>query len=193
MNGRDFLVLAQSLAPAATEAAWRSAASRAYYAAFHVARQFLEGLGFAVPPGEKAHAYLWLRLSNCGDPPTVQVGRVLRALRQDRGIADYNLKRAFIQTVGLNSVRLAENIIQALDAAAAGPNRQQSPKSSKPRIRCSVADGSLRGDASWRGCRLPPVPDGFRDQVALRLRLDSGCCADRGNPRGLLPNLSALI
>jgi hypothetical protein len=67
MNARDFLTLAQNLAITGHEAAWRSAASRAYYAAFHVAWELLEDLRFVVPRAERGHAYLWLRLSNCGD------------------------------------------------------------------------------------------------------------------------------
>jgi uncharacterized protein (UPF0332 family) len=39
MNWRDFLALAARLAGDATEADWRTAVSRAYYAAFHVARR----------------------------------------------------------------------------------------------------------------------------------------------------------
>src|SRR5438477_485799 len=41
MNWRDFLSLAARLAADVTEADWRAAVSRAYYAAFHVARQLL--------------------------------------------------------------------------------------------------------------------------------------------------------
>jgi uncharacterized protein (UPF0332 family) len=41
MMGRDFLVLAKKLAAGGTEADWRSVVSRAYYAAFHVARELL--------------------------------------------------------------------------------------------------------------------------------------------------------
>jgi uncharacterized protein (UPF0332 family) len=55
MNGHDFLLAAKLLLPAPLEAAWRSAISRAYYAAFHVARQLFEDLGFRVPHGDQAH------------------------------------------------------------------------------------------------------------------------------------------
>ncbi|MGO9470234.1 MAG: hypothetical protein ACLQVF_39555 [Isosphaeraceae bacterium] len=36
MTGLDFLAVARQLAAVGTEAEWRSAISRAYYAAFHV-------------------------------------------------------------------------------------------------------------------------------------------------------------
>jgi hypothetical protein len=49
MNFRDFLTLAESLAEESNEAAWRSAVRRAYYAAFHVAWDFLATLRFTVP------------------------------------------------------------------------------------------------------------------------------------------------
>ena len=124
VNGRDFLALARTLATAGTEAAWRSATSRAYYAAFHAAREMLHGLGFTVPPSEKAHAYLWMRLTNCGDASTEHAGWDLQDLRRDRGFADYQLQRPFTQKLAQDSVQFAEGIIQALDFAAAGPNRQ---------------------------------------------------------------------
>jgi hypothetical protein len=44
MTGREFLTVAIQLAGASTRAEWRSAISRAYYAAFHVARESLEEL-----------------------------------------------------------------------------------------------------------------------------------------------------
>ena len=46
MNGRDFLDVANDLLASPREAAWRSAVSRAYYVAFHVARELLGDLGF---------------------------------------------------------------------------------------------------------------------------------------------------
>ncbi len=41
MGGSDFLHLAVRLSGGATEAQWRSAVSRAYYGAFHLARDFV--------------------------------------------------------------------------------------------------------------------------------------------------------
>jgi uncharacterized protein (UPF0332 family) len=72
MTGREFLTLAKQLAGGATEAEWRSAISRASYAAFHVARALLEDLRFAVPHADRAHVYLSRRLSNSGHLQTQQ-------------------------------------------------------------------------------------------------------------------------
>jgi hypothetical protein len=69
VNERDFLRLAFQLASGASEADWRTAVGRAYYAAFHVARRLLEDLGFVVPRMDRAHAYLSFRLQNRGDAP----------------------------------------------------------------------------------------------------------------------------
>jgi uncharacterized protein (UPF0332 family) len=125
MNERDFLTLAQALAAQTTEAAWRSAVSRAYYAAFHVARRLLEDLGFTVPSDEKAHAYLWLRLSNSGDPQTLRAGSDLRDLRRYRNEADYHLWRFVPQSLAVHRLHIAERIIQWLDAARVQPTRTQ--------------------------------------------------------------------
>jgi uncharacterized protein (UPF0332 family) len=74
MTPNDILDLAAELVTASTEAAWRAAVSRAYYAAFHAGRLLLQGMGFEVPQGERVHAYLWLRLSNSGHPDVAEAG-----------------------------------------------------------------------------------------------------------------------
>jgi uncharacterized protein (UPF0332 family) len=125
MDFRDYLPLARTLAAGATEAEWRSASSRAYYAAFHVARVLLLGLGFRVPQAERAHAHLWMRLSNAGHADVVAAGRRLGDLRRERNRADYDDHRPVTQAVAAQNVRFAEEIIQALDAAAVEPVRTQ--------------------------------------------------------------------
>src|SRR5437762_497526 len=82
--------VAHTLANGTTEADWRSGISRAYYAAFHVARRLLESLRFRVPRADRAHSYLWLRLSNAGDAAVVAAGRRLGDLRSDRNRSDYD-------------------------------------------------------------------------------------------------------
>ena len=64
MNPRAFLEVADELATGIHEGFWRSAVSRAYYGAFHAARQLLVTCGFEVPRVDRAHAYLSMRLSN---------------------------------------------------------------------------------------------------------------------------------
>jgi uncharacterized protein (UPF0332 family) len=123
MNARDFLVLANTLLAESTEAAWRSAISRAYYAAFHVARLLFRDLGFRTPRADQAHAYLWLRLSNCGDPQIRVAGQRLRDLRSERNRADYDIDVPLLQATAAIQVQISEQLIQFLDGARAEPTR----------------------------------------------------------------------
>jgi uncharacterized protein (UPF0332 family) len=116
MNARDFLTVAKAWLAETAEASWRSAVSHAYYAAFHVARELLEGLRFMVPQGDRAHAYLWLRLSNCGDRHLKDIGQRLNDLRRWRNRADYDMLRHLSQAFATSTALEAEQIILALDA-----------------------------------------------------------------------------
>jgi uncharacterized protein (UPF0332 family) len=120
-----FLLLAETWVNGATEAEWRSAVSRAYYAAFHAARQLLRDLGFRVPHGDQAHAYLWLRLSNCGDAGLQMGGSDLNTLRRDRNRADYDLDRDVADADARLQVRTARLILQRLNTARSEPARSQ--------------------------------------------------------------------
>src|SRR2546429_1756987 len=90
MDFRDFLPLADTLANGTTEAEWRSACSRGYYAAFHVARRLLLALGFRVPQADRAHGYLWLRLSNASVADVKKAGSLLNDLRRGRHPAGHD-------------------------------------------------------------------------------------------------------
>jgi len=54
MDETGFLDVANDLSTGPAEAHWRSAISRAYYAAFHKARRLLQQSGFTVPRAEQA-------------------------------------------------------------------------------------------------------------------------------------------
>jgi uncharacterized protein (UPF0332 family) len=124
MNPRLFLTQAQRLMISVAEEDWRTATSRAYYAAFHLACAFMTNLGFAVPNAERAHGYLWLRLQNCGDATVQRAGILLNDLRQQRNRADYDLHRSFTQARALAAVQDATTMIQILDAVVE-PTRTQ--------------------------------------------------------------------
>lgn len=123
MNWRDFLLLASRLAAEASEADWRTAVSRAYYAAFHVARRLFADLQFIVPRADQAHQYLVFRLSNSGEAAAEQAGRDLETLRRLRNRADYDEAPALTQPQASAAVQLAAGIIQGLDAARQDPAR----------------------------------------------------------------------
>jgi uncharacterized protein (UPF0332 family) len=122
MNPRSLLDVADELAMGATEASWRSAISRAYYACFHVARQLLEQCGFAVLRADQAHAYLWLRLHNCGHPDGVRAGADLNALRRMRNWADYDLDQPLDQATAMGQVQRAMDLVRFLDTIPAAPS-----------------------------------------------------------------------
>jgi uncharacterized protein (UPF0332 family) len=144
MNWRDFLLLATRLAAGATEADWRTAVSRAYYAAFHIARRLLTDLKFIVPRADRAHQYLVYRLSNCGESAVVQAGRNLETLRRLRNRADYDEVPALIQHQAAAAVQLAEGIIQVLDAA------RQEPARTRMRDAMIVYERDVLHDVTWQ-------------------------------------------
>jgi uncharacterized protein (UPF0332 family) len=123
MNWRDFLLLANRLAAGPAEADWRTAVSRAYYAAFHVAHGLLTDLNFTVPRADRAHQYLVYRLSNSGEAVVEQAGRDLDTLRRLRNRADYDEFPALTQAQAAAAVQMTANIIQALDDARREPVR----------------------------------------------------------------------
>lgn len=125
IKGEDFLRLAEIWIGGSTEGEWRSAVSRAYYAAFHEARQLLSDLGFQVPRGDQAHAYLWMRLSNCGNPQVESAGVDLNTLRRKRNRADYDLDQPFIHGDALVQVQTSRRFFQTLANATLEPVRTQ--------------------------------------------------------------------
>jgi uncharacterized protein (UPF0332 family) len=116
MNGRDFLSAALRQASSGHESDWRSSASRAYYAAFHVARDLLTALGFTTPAADRAHEYLYHRLNNCGMPAVQQAASVLHDLRRRRNRADYDIQSSFTSQVAATAVTQANDVIRTLDA-----------------------------------------------------------------------------
>jgi hypothetical protein len=81
MDGRAFL----------TEAHWRSAAGRAYYALLLEGREALARWGFALPPHHQLHAFARLRFSYAAVPDLKIIGDAVDRLGQLRNRADYDL------------------------------------------------------------------------------------------------------
>jgi hypothetical protein len=143
MTGHDFLPLATRLAAGVTEADWRTAISRAYYAAFHVARQWLVNLGFRVPQADRAHGYLWLRFSNCGDPQVRQAAVDLDGLRRLRNQADYDLQRPLPRRLAAPQVPLARQINQVFDNLTPATRTQITDA-------MKVYERDVLGDVTWQ-------------------------------------------
>ena len=93
MDPREFHRLAAQLVGGTSPAEFRTAVSRAYYAAYNVAVQILEEMGFRVSRGPAGHGEVQNRLSNCGDGEVIRVGSQLATLHSKRIQADYRLDR----------------------------------------------------------------------------------------------------
>jgi hypothetical protein len=144
MNWRDFLPLAARLAGGATEADWRSAASRAHYAACHVARRLLSDLGFTVPRADRAHQYLVFRLGNSGEAVVESAGRDLDTLRRLRNRADYDETPALTQPQAAAAVQLADGIVRVPDGA------RQEPARTRITDAMIVYERDVLHDVTWR-------------------------------------------
>jgi len=144
MNFRELLPLATTLLGRPTEAAWRTAISRTYYAAFHVGCRLFRDLGFTVPRSDRAHSYLWLRLSNCSHSPTQYAAVKLQQLREARNRADYDDRFQITQAQAQRYVQDAEDIIRELDVAALEPTRTQITDAMK------IYEQQVLKDVTWK-------------------------------------------
>lgn len=91
MDGRAFLLVADNLAKATTEAEWRTAVGRAYYGLLLEGREVLHRWGFATPPRDKVHSFVRLRFIYCQDGDLSNVGTILESLSRLRNRADYEV------------------------------------------------------------------------------------------------------
>lgn len=127
MDPREFHTQAVGLLKGGRPADCRSAISRAYYAAFHVAAEVLRANGFAILENHAAHEQVTRHLLGSDDPTLMAVGSQLSDLRGMRNKADYRLAMLAVE-----NVRTAQTLvtspaqhIQNLEASFNGPNRQR--------------------------------------------------------------------
>ncbi|HJT32787.1 MAG TPA: hypothetical protein VJ783_12160 [Pirellulales bacterium] len=127
MNPVDFIALAIKLSSSRNEADLRSAVSRAYYGAFHVARQFLGDCGVRFSAKElyaaEIHKKVRFCLGESGNADAHLAGDNLRTLRSQRNEADYNLESTDFLVRGgvMVTVRLAPEIVDAFQRCRAEP------------------------------------------------------------------------
>ena len=127
MNGDDFIQLAGKLATHSEPAALRSAVSRAYYGAFHLAGEFLAEIDRPVPRNANAHVLLARTLQSLGHPDARGAGSLSGDLHSDRIKADYRLDDLRVETTAFArvSVETAHEIRSALDQCRPEPARSQ--------------------------------------------------------------------
>ena len=114
IRARDLLNLAETLSHGAKESEWRCAVGRAYYAAFHQARDVLQALGFQIPRAELVHSFLWKRLRSCGSTSVGMAGSKLHQLRTVRNRADYEVAFDFAEKDAIAAVETSRQILDAL-------------------------------------------------------------------------------
>lgn len=98
--------------PRLAEAAWRAAASRAYYAAFHKCRETVEQRDGTPISGPMIHAEVLNRLRQ--RPETEAIARDVSRLRGLRAHADYNSALTFGVSNAQLAVVLATEVIRLL-------------------------------------------------------------------------------
>ena len=127
MDPKDFLRVANDLAQSDEAAELRSAVSRAYYAAFHVARKLLVDMGFEISKGPAAHGDVYKYLGNAGNPTVEHAGSNIGDLKGWRNQADYELDLDEHENSGSvqNIVLITEQIIEDLEQCCNGSNRNQ--------------------------------------------------------------------
>src|SRR5262249_33690686 len=90
MEGRAFLDVADELGRGSTEAHWRAAAGRAYYALVLEGRDALESWGVPIPAGE-THRKVRLCFVYARDSDLLEIAKALERLGKLRSRADYEL------------------------------------------------------------------------------------------------------
>jgi len=127
MNGRAFLDVAQELLRGRTEAHWRAAAGRAYYALLLESRDTLERWGFTAPPRDQVHTFVRFRFIYAPDNDMQTIGRALEDLARLRNRADYQLNpsRPFANPVAADqAVQQARQALARLDQVDADLQRR---------------------------------------------------------------------
>jgi hypothetical protein len=120
----EFLHYADQIAQTAGlgPAEYRSAISRAYYAAYHSGRAFLRAAKIEAPDN---HGAVWGALLCGGDLEIVKAGSDLGSLHGDRRKADYQLANRACETQGAAglAVTKAAAIMGKLTTCLANPQR----------------------------------------------------------------------
>jgi len=117
MEPEEFLILAEELSKKNKEAAYRSAISRAYYAAFHKAKNILISMQIPMRRDKEIHHQIYDYLLYCGNDDVSDAASQLDALRTGRNDADYELDNTDIIDP-LKVIKLlmdAENIINVVN------------------------------------------------------------------------------
>ncbi len=98
-----------------SEADWRNAASRAYYAAYHRCRGMAQDERVSVPDGGSHHAALADALMHGINTPIRRIGHMLDLCRSRRARADYQIDATFPRQLGRTVVEDCRRILSEAD------------------------------------------------------------------------------
>ena len=128
MQPRQFQYLAERLAEhGAYPAEFRSAISRAYYAAFHFGLNLLRAMGFAIVQNQHAHTEVYRHLNNSGDGELLRAASKMNDLRTKRNHADYELDRSDVEQKknARMLVQQAARLIETIERRCNSESRSQ--------------------------------------------------------------------
>jgi hypothetical protein len=131
MLAKQFLLFAEELVKGPPlHPAMRSAVSRAYYAAHHHIREFVESSGVTVRRSGEAHRDVCLHLAGIGDAELEGAGNDLASLQSDRNEADYDLQLPQFERYANASdrVAVARDLIGIVDRCRADLPRYERVK-----------------------------------------------------------------
>jgi len=132
MNPKEFQYLASRLAEHGTfPSEFRTAISRAYYAAFNLGFNLLNELGLTIPNNYEAHKQVYYHFKNSGDSELIEVATKIDNLRTKRNHADYHLDRHDVEEKQNAKAHVcsADRLIKTIEKQFNGKNRSQIIKS----------------------------------------------------------------
>lgn len=117
MDPRIFLVQAGDLLEDFQPVDCRTAISRSYYAAYLVAREFLEEMGATIPSGPGSHGKVHNLMLFSKDQTVIEMGSILKDLSSHRTDADYKMQNRTVEkhSFAKDWREHAETIIKAID------------------------------------------------------------------------------
>ena len=134
MNPKDFQQLALGLAEhGAFPSEFRTAISRAYYAAFNLGFNLLNELDLTIANNHEAHKQVYYHFNNSEDSELIEVATKIDFLRTKRNHADYHLDRNDVENKqnAKAHVYLADRLINTMEKKLNGKNSNKIIKSMK--------------------------------------------------------------
>jgi uncharacterized protein (UPF0332 family) len=115
MEAKEFFVLAQELMQGEREVDYRSAASRAYYSAFHACRMLLKNIPNLSGTIGTSHQKVIDELLSHSDKQISSLGNKLKMARDLRQKADYQLGSPFSRHEAFRLLSQVQKILSEID------------------------------------------------------------------------------